>query len=253
MDPISRMAPYGAAHIAALLTTVLLAIVLVYVARRLRGTATEGRSLTVAGAVMLAATVLWMIWNMLPMNWNVEQSLPFHLSDALRIVTSFALLTRNGPLIAITYFWGLTLNLQSVITPDLNYFHAPVLEYLAYWFFHIAVLIVPIVFVWGLGYRPTWRGYGIAFGATVAWAAIAAVANTLTGANYGYLARAPEGPSVLDVLGPWPMYLLWEAVLIAGVWALITWPWTTARLRGISLGASRAVSRVELSTRPPVA
>jgi hypothetical integral membrane protein (TIGR02206 family) len=49
--------------------------------------------------------------------------------------------------------------------------------------------------------------------------------NWLTGANYGFLNRKPEINSVLDVLGPWPWYLLPEIALILGVWALMTWPW----------------------------
>lgn len=242
------MEPYGAAHLTALVATVVLGALLVIAARKLRGATTgstqrEERVLTAAGWLMLILTLLWMGWNMLPANWNIDQSLPFHLSDALRIVTAIALLTRSGWAIAITYFWGLTLNLQSIITPDLNYFHAPVFEYFAYWFLHIAALLTPVVFVWGLGYRPTWRGYSATFAVTVAWAGVAAIANALTGANYMYLARAPEGPSVLDLLGPWPVYLLWEAVVIGAVWALITWPWTTARLRGVPVGGLGLVSR----------
>ncbi|QNN63979.1 TIGR02206 family membrane protein [Leucobacter denitrificans] len=223
------MTPYGAEHFAALAVTVVAAIVLVAWARKVRGTRAESRGLTVAGWIMLAATLTWMGWNFLPMNWNIEQSLPFHLSDALRIITSLALLTRSSWTIAISYYWGLTLNIQSVLTPDLTYFHAPLFEYIAYWFFHIAALIVPIMFVWGLEYRPTWRGYGVALAATLGWAGIAGIANALTGANYVYLARAPEVASALDLLGPWPIYILWELVLVASVWALITWPWTVGR------------------------
>lgn len=250
VENVGRMTPYGGAHFAALVFTVVAAILLVAWARRVRGSAQEDRALTIAGWIMLAATLTWMGWNMLPGNWNIEQSLPFHLSDALRIVTSIALLTRNEWSIAITYYWGLTLNIQSVITPDLVYFHAPVFEYIAYWFFHIVALLTPIVFVWGLGYRPTWRGYGIAFGATLVWAGIAGVANALTGANYVYLARAPEVPSALVLLGPWPVYIIWEIVLIASVWALITWPWTRGSgARAPYVGRLGAVRRLPVRER----
>ncbi|MGO3146761.1 MAG: YwaF family protein [Leucobacter sp.] len=251
---VGHMTPYGGAHYAALAFTVVAAIGLVIGARKIRGTPREDRALTIAGWIMLLATLAWMGWNILPGNWNIEQSLPFHLSDALRIVTSIALLTRSGWSIGISYYWGLTLNIQSVITPDLAYFHAPVFEYIAYWFFHIAALLTPIVFVWGLGYRPTWRGYGIAFLATLIWAGIAGVANALTGANYVYLARAPEAASALDLLGPWPIYILWEIVLVAGVWALITWPWTRGAAAQMPyIGSMGAVRRsAQRVTREPV-
>ena len=232
VEPIGRMTPYGAEHLAVLGVTVVLAVVLVLVARRIRGTVHEDRLLRTAGWIMLAVTVLWTVWGMLPGQWNIDQSLPFQFSDAMRFITAIALLTRAGWAIAICYFWGLTLNLQSVITPDLNYFDYPVVEFAAYWFLHIAALVVPIVFVWGLGYRPTWRGYGVAYAAAIGWALVAICANALTGANYAYLRHAPAGPSVLDVLGPWPVYIVWELVIVAVVWALMTWPWEARGARG---------------------
>lgn len=86
---------------------------------------------------------------MLSGNWNIDQSLPFHYSDALRLITAIALITRAGWAIAICYFWGLTLNLQSIITPDLNYFDYPVLEFVVYWLLHIVAFVVPILFIRG--------------------------------------------------------------------------------------------------------
>lgn len=253
VEVVGRMSNYGVEHLSVIAFTVVAAIALVRAARRVSGTPVEDRALTIAGWIMLVATLGWLGWNLLPWNWNIEQSLPLHLSDALRFITSFALLTRSGWLIAISYYWGLTLNIQSLLTPDLAYFHAPVFEFFAYWFFHVMAFLAPIVFVWGFGYRPTWRGYGIAFASTLVWAAIAGTANALTGANYMYLARAPEVASAIDLLGPWPVYILSEIALVAGVWALITWPWTGRRAREIPvadrLGAVRRLPQTGRSSR----
>ena len=225
VEPIGRMPPYGPEHLSILVLTMVASIAVVLVGRRIRGTAFEDRILRTGGWVMLIVTIAWTVWGMLPGNWNIDQSLPFHYSDALRLITAVALITGAGWAIAICYYWGLTLNLQSIITPDLNYFDYPVLEFFVYWFLHIVAFIVPILFVWGLGYRPTWRGYGVTYAATVLWAGITVLANAITGANYGYLSRGPDGPSILDLLGLWPIYIFWEAVIIAVVWALMTWPW----------------------------
>ena len=249
VEPIGRMTPYGVEHIAVLIVTILTAVGLVWWIRRLRRAGTEDGFLRAAGWLMLTTTIAWMVWGMLPGNWNIDQSLPFHYSDALRMITAIALLTRANWAIAICYYWGLTLNLQSVITPDLNYFDYPVLEFFAYWFLHMVALLVPIIFVWGLGYRPGWRGYGLTYAATVAWAGIALLVNVLTGANYGYLSRGPEGPSILDLLGPWPSYVLWEAVIIAVVWALMTWPWQTRRARNEKMVVQHQTSAGSLTKR----
>jgi len=224
------MEPYGAEHFAALALTIALIVVLPRLVRRARDQRLVERWMSVAGWALLVITVLWTVWGMLPHNYDVLESLPLHFSDALRVITAVALIRRSGWAIAVSYFWGLTLNLQSMLTPDLTYaFGVPWLDSAMYWILHITVMVAPVVLVWGLGYRPTWFGYGTAFALAVGWAGLALVANGAIGANYGYLSYAPEGPTLLDVLGPWPIYILWEAVLVASVWALMTWPWTTAR------------------------
>lgn len=228
---MGRMTPYGIEHLSMLAVIVVVGILAVIHARRVRGTPAEHRLTRAAGWLLLVVSVLWTGWGLLPQNWDIEQSLPFHFSDALRIVTAVALITRAGWAVVISVYWGLTLNLQSVLTPDLSYLRDPALEFVLYWFLHAMVLWAPLVLVWGQDRLPTWRGYAVAFGAAVAWAAVAGIANAATGANYAYLAHAPEGPSILDRLGGWPWYIGVEFLLVGTVWALMTWAFTVAARR----------------------
>ena len=55
--------------------------------------------------------------------------------------------------------------------------------------------------------------------------------NSIAGTNYGFLNRKPGTASLLDVLGPWPWYLLTAGTLVAAVWAAMTWPWVRGALR----------------------
>lgn len=222
---------FGPAHMAMLVLTVVLSALAVWGARRVRGSKAEHRIIRACGWAFLVLSTTWLAWSWLPQNWVLEESLPLHLSDVLRLVTSIALIWRPQWALAVIYYWGLTLNLQSIITADLNFYGYPVLEFIMYWVLHITVFVAPLVFVFGLGYRPTWRGYGITLAITVGWAVVTFSVNSLAGTNYGYLNGAPDGPSILDALGPWPTYLIWEAVLVAAVWALMTWPWASAARR----------------------
>ena len=221
---LGHMPAYGAAHGSMLVLLVVAAVVLVRWARRGEPARVE-RVLRSAGWVLLINSALWTLWGVMPWAWDIDESLPLHYSDALRFLLPIALITRAPWAIVVSWYWGLTLNLQSVLTPDVNYFVWIPLEFVEYWIAHLSGVLGPVVLVWGLRFRPTWRGYGVAYGATVLWAVIAVTGNALTGANYGYLNRAPDGASLLDLLGPWPQYLLVEAVLIAVVWALMTLPW----------------------------
>ncbi|GAB48949.1 hypothetical protein MOPEL_086_00120 [Mobilicoccus pelagius NBRC 104925] len=222
--------------------TVVATVVLVRVARGRRGDAV----MTACGWGLLALAVGWMVWWWLPANYHVGQSLPFHLSDWLRLIAPLALVTHRGWAVVVTYLWGLTFNLQALLTPDLVYFRFPALEFAGYWLLHAAVFVVPVVLVWGLGYRPTWRGCAFAWVFTVVWACVAYTVNLALGTNYGFVSEPPGTTSVLVLLGVWPWYLFSVAALIAPVYALLTWPWTTAPARHDTVLLSDGLARRRL-------
>lgn len=221
------MAPYSPEHWAALMV---IAVATPLLVRAVRGRDVD-RWITVAGWVMLVVSVWWMGWDMRPTVFDVQRSLPLHLSDMARLTTSLALITRKWWWVAPTYYWGLTLNVQSLLTPDLNYFVDPRLEYLMYWLLHAAVFIAPIVLVWGRGMRPTWTWYQVTWVFSLAWMAVTMLINVVTGSNYGYLNAHPPGRSLLDAMGPWPTYLGVGCGILAVTWAGMTWPWERLRRR----------------------
>jgi hypothetical integral membrane protein (TIGR02206 family) len=229
---LGHMTPYGTQHLAVLAVVAVATVLCVRAARRAarspEGSLRLRRILRTAGWALLSNSVAWTLWGFTPGTWSIEESLPLHFSDALRFLGPIALITTARWAVVISYFWGLTLNLQSVLTPDVNYFVWPPLEFAEYWIAHGAGVLIPLALVWGLGLHPTWRGFALAYAATLAWAGLAFAVNTATGANYAYLSHAPAGPSLLDVMGPWPLYILVEAAAVALVWALITLPWVRA-------------------------
>jgi hypothetical integral membrane protein (TIGR02206 family) len=73
---------------------------------------------------------------------------------------------------------------------------------------HGGVIATAVVLVAGCGIRPqpgaAWR----AFGWTLAYAAIVGIVDIFTGANFLWLRAKPPQPTLLDRLGPWPVYIL---------------------------------------------
>lgn len=216
------MPAYGVEHLLALALIVVLTLLAIAWVRRAKRP--EG-AMAVVGWGYLIVGLAWVVWDLLPQNFTLEQSIPIHLSDVLKVITAIALITRAHWAAAITYYWGLTINLQSIVTPDLNYLVSPVIEFVSYWLFHGLAFAVPLVLVIGLGFRPKWKSLAIGFGGLLLWAGAASVVNALTGANYGYLAHAPAGPSLLDLMGGWPLYLAVAGIVIFATWTLMTLPW----------------------------
>jgi hypothetical integral membrane protein (TIGR02206 family) len=163
--------------------------------------------------------------------------LPIHLCDLAWMAAAVALWTHHPYPTALTCFWGLTLTTQGVFTPDVRDF--PEVSYITFWAMHLMVVLAAVYLVFGLKLLPRWRDYGWVVATTAAWAAVAYVLNLVLDANYGYLRYKPPSASILDLLGPWPVYILNEILIVAGVWALIT-------------AGMRIWARQDGSTRTPV-
>jgi len=199
--------------------------------RGTRGERTARRGLAVASLVVIVAMqVYWLT----PGVRSMRNSWPLQLSDLADYTAVYALWTRGPRTSAFTYYVGLTLTLMAVVTPALTQpFPDP--RWFGFWIRHIFVVWAAVYLVWGLGIRPTWRLYRTSVIAVLAWAVAAYTFNVLMGTNYGYLVDKPDTSTPLDLLGPWPWYVLAATATLLAVWAaILTLPW--ARPRGSRRG-----------------
>ncbi|HZA17361.1 MAG TPA: TIGR02206 family membrane protein [Pseudonocardiaceae bacterium] len=228
MDPLLTARPFmafGLSHGVVIVVLAVVAAALVVLGRRYRDTSTElllSRAIAVVFAAFLVPVeVYWL----LPGQEGMIHSLPLSLCDLAAMATLWALWSHSSTAFALTYYWGLTLTSQAFLSPELNGPDFPSLQFLSFFGMHCLVLWAAIYLTWGAGMRPDWRSYRIALLVTVGWVAVMLVFNYVAGTNYGFVNAKPPTSSVLDVLGPWPWYLLAGLVLIATIWALITYPW----------------------------
>lgn len=173
-----------------------------------------------AAVLIPAITVPFQVVDLVA-NFDVDVTLPLHLCDLAWIAAMCALWTHHPFPVALTFYWGLTLTVQGVLTPSLGE-DFPHPRYFAFWGLHLLIVWAAVYLVVGLRKVPRWRDYGAAVATTAAWAAATYAFNVVADTNYGYLVEKPEG-SILDFFGPWPWYVAQEIAVVALVWALLTW------------------------------
>jgi hypothetical integral membrane protein (TIGR02206 family) len=180
-------------------------------------------------AVVLVAFLLPLqVIDHLPGRFDLDTSLPFQLCDLAAVAAVIALWSHHPTAVAATYFWGIVLTPQALLTPALvSDFPHP--RFLAFWGMHILVIWAAVFLVWGLRLRPTWRTLGQVVAITASWMVVMYFVNVALGTNYGFVNEKPPTGSVLDLLGPWPVYLVAEVVIVGLVWCLMTLPWTRQR------------------------
>ena len=185
-----------------------------------------------------AFTVPLQVIDFLPGNFSIRTTLPLQLCDLAWVVAVGALWTRRRLPVAITYFWGLTLSVQGLLTPSLEATW-PDPKFVMFWGMHYLIVWSAIYLIWGdrdEATRPDWAGYRGTVVVTLVWLVAVFGVNVVLDTNYGYLNAKPGSASALDYLGPWPVYLLAEIVIVAAVWAAMTWPWVGRAPRRLPSG-----------------
>jgi hypothetical integral membrane protein (TIGR02206 family) len=207
-------------HLAALGAMVSVAAVLVAGARRW-GDAWAVPAGRVLAAFILAAYVCEHAVYAARGLWTLELNLPLHLTDAVTLLSIVALWRPDAALpVELVYFWALSASLQAVLTPDLGQTFPDVL-YFTYFTTHGGAVAAACLLVFGARRAPRPGAVLRVFAATLGFAVAAAVGTVLTGGNYMYLRRKPAHPSLLDVMGPWPLYIATGAALALLLFAVL--------------------------------
>jgi hypothetical integral membrane protein (TIGR02206 family) len=202
----------------------------------------------------LAATILagWVGENAAEVargTWTAQYSLPLQLTNAVSLVAIVALLTRRQLFVELLYFWAFSASLQAALTPDVSNTFPDVL-YFTYFAYHLGSITAACLLVFGCRLYPRpgaiWRVYAI----TLAWTAAVALGDVVTDGNYMYLASKPIHNSLLNVMGPWPVYIVSGAVLGLVMFALLAWIADAVRRHDAAAGAApfRRVASVRIDT-----
>ncbi|RKP57273.1 TIGR02206 family membrane protein [Cohnella endophytica] len=207
---------------------------------RLRVTPTANRNVRYAlVAVLVGSELSLQTWYGITHNWGLY-SLPFQLCSIMIWLSAIVLLTRSRKLFELTFFLGIMGAMQALLTPNLDVSY-PQFRFFHFFIAHGAIIGASVFLAAVEGYRPTVASVFRALGWLHVLAIPAAITNSLTGSNFMFLARKPDTASILDLLAPWPWYLLeLEIVAIILCFALL----------GLVTLVDRLVARTSRSTKP---
>jgi hypothetical integral membrane protein (TIGR02206 family) len=177
---------------------------------------------TIALAIVVAE-LSWQPYTLSDHTWSAAASLPVQLCDVGGFVAAMALLWRQLLLVEVAYFWGLGGTLQALLTPDLRD-HFPSFPYLQFYVTHELVIVAALFLVIGLGLQPRAGAVRRIFLLTLAFAVVVGLIDLATGGNYMYLRQVPVSGTLLDLMGPWPWYIVTGALVTLAVLVLLDAP-----------------------------
>ncbi|NIK69929.1 TIGR02206 family membrane protein [Paenibacillus sp. BK720] len=223
--------PYSASHIVMLAALVVLALLLYGFRERIRSNAhvkTMIRYSILLG--LLAPQILLYYWYAIVGLWSVKYTLPLELCSISQMLAIIMLFTRSKLLYQIVFFAGIGGAMQAMLTPDLDYPY-PHFRFFHFFIVHIAIILAPLYMTWIEGFRPTWKSVWL----TMIFLNILLVAvggaDYWLDANYMFLREKPQGASLLDLLGPYPYYLIAEEGIALVLFSLMYLPFIPWRRR----------------------
>jgi len=170
---------------------------------------------------LIIIELMYHLWMLMTGSWNVSHAIPLELCSLSLILTVILLLTQKKIIYEILLFTALLGATQALITPSLNY-DFPHFRFFHFFYTHLMEIWVPLYFTWSKGYRPTiWSVLKLCIFLNVLMPIIMLI-NKLVGGNYMFLSHKPDSASLLDVLGPYPWYILSLEGLLIGL-SLIVW------------------------------
>ena len=182
------------------------------------------------GVAIVVTELSWQPYALANHSWSVAFSLPVQLCDVGGFVAAAALVWRQLLLVEVAYFWGLGGTLQALLTPDLHD-HFPSFPYLQFYATHDLVILAALFLVIGLGLQPRTGAVRRIFLLTLGFAAVIGLIDLVTGGNYMYLRQVPVEGSLLSLMGPWPWYVVFGALLALIVLTILDLPFRLSRRR----------------------
>ncbi|TGL62859.1 TIGR02206 family membrane protein [Leptospira sarikeiensis] len=162
----------------------------------------------ILGSILLLNYCVYVIYRIDSGYWQLRYDLPMEFCNWAAIVTSLALFTRNRTLAELSYFWVIAGSIQGVITPDLSV-NFPHIYFFIFFIAHSGLVISAIYVVLGLELKPRKGAVLRSVLYSQIFVITALIVDFALGANYGYMREKPGAGSLLDYLGPWPIYILW--------------------------------------------
>jgi len=171
----------------------------------------------------------WRLIAVPSLNPNPIDHLPITVCGWVAIFCSYLLIGKSQTLFDLSYFWAFSGSIFALLTPTVITYTGPTrFRYYQFWGEHLLcyVAIFYMIFVYQI--RPNIKSFIKAYVGLVALAGIAYWSNQLIGpgANYLFMARPEDTPSILDILPPnFALRLLVMATAITLLFVLAYLPW----------------------------
>lgn len=202
----SDFVSYGTEHIAVLVFFSIFGFLLIYYGRK-QSEKIQRNLAFIFSLIILLSQISKLYFKWYLGVFSPAEHLPLHLCNMMPFVVPFIMYYRQQKMFSILFFWIMAGTLQAMFTPTL-FESLPHFEAFRYWIVHAGLPILMIYGVIVYGFRLKFKDILWSLFYLNVVTAIIYPINLITGGNYLYIMEKPPGPTMFDIMGPWPWYIL---------------------------------------------
>ena len=222
---------FSLAHFLPILIGVAVIFLIYFFREKLRGMKKEYllRYLLAFALICSEMSYYWRLIAVPSLGPNPVDHLPITVCGWVVVFSSFLVLCKSQTLFDICYFWAFSGTIFALITPTVISYTGPTrFRYYQFWAEHLLGYIAIFYMIFVHKMRPNVKSIFKAYAGMVVLAGIAYWANSLIGpgANYLFMAKPEDTPSILDILPPnFALRLLIMAAAVTALFLLAYLPW----------------------------
>ena len=171
----------------------------------------------------------WRLVGVPSLSPNPVDHLPITVCGWVVIFSSYMVVGKSQTLFDIVYFWLFSGTIFALITPTVISYTGPTrYRYYQFWLEHTLGYVAVFYMIFVHKMRPTFRSLVKSYIALAVLGVIAFTANRLIGpgANYLFLAKPEDTPSILDILPPnFLLRLVIMALAVSTMFFVSYLPW----------------------------
>lgn len=217
---------FSSPHLACILASILLIVAMLLIYRRqdAKVKIRMQKFIIVLAAVLDVAR--W-IWAAIIGHYSFQEMLPLHLCSLSIWMELAAVFTGRSLLKEFGYALCMTGAMAAILTPDWSMYPFPSFQYLHSIVVHSLLILVPVLWIWGDGFRPNYRQLPKCLLILFAFAIPVFFINFAVDGNYLFLREAPKDTPI-EIFDTWfgnPGYLVPLFFTIMVVWLVFYLPW----------------------------
>lgn len=202
---------FGKWHLIALVIIIFIPFSLIFF--RNSSESTRKRIRWVMALILWTDEAAWHVWNIYWGHWSVSTMLPLHICSLLIWLAGFMLINKNYRIYEFAYFIGIGGAIQALLTPDAGIYGFPHFRVFQTFISHGMLIISALYMTIVEGFRPTCKSiWRVVIGLNI-YAILVFPINLLLGTNYLFINGKPSTASLLDVLPPWPYYIVFIEII----------------------------------------